>query len=64
MGEHRELANLASYLVSDESAFITGALVHIDGGESAWNAGGFNVLDQVTAAQWDELETARRGSKG
>jgi NAD(P)-dependent dehydrogenase (short-subunit alcohol dehydrogenase family) len=63
MGEHQELANLACYLISDEAAFVTGALVHIDGGESSWNAGGFNVLDRVTTAQWDELEAVRKGSK-
>ncbi len=32
-GEHIELANLASYLVSDQAAYITGECVVIDGGK-------------------------------
>lgn len=61
VGRHEELANLASYLISDEAGFITGDLITIDGGESAWNAGEFNVLDQVTPQQWAELERLRKG---
>lgn len=60
MGEHLELANLAAYLVSDYAGFITGDLIYIDGGESAWNAGEFNVLDAVTPEQWDALEAMRK----
>lgn len=46
-GEHDELANLATFLVSDGSAFINGEVVTIDGGE--WiNAGGeFNGLTRL-----------------
>ncbi len=61
-GEHLELANLASYLISDAAAFITGDLIAIDGGETAWNGGEFNILDEVTPEQWDKLEAARKGS--
>ena len=60
VGEHIELANLASYLISDAAAFITGDLIAIDGGETAWNGGEFNVLDEVTPEQWDALEAARK----
>ncbi|MCL4454224.1 MAG: SDR family oxidoreductase [Deinococcus sp.] len=60
MGEHQELANLASYLISDYAGFITGDLISIDGGETAWNAGEFNVLDAVTKEQWDALEALRK----
>ncbi len=42
-GEHHELANLASYLLSDGSAYITGQQITIDGGESLM-AGEFNAL--------------------
>ncbi len=42
-GEHLELANLASYLLADESAYVTGANVVIDGAESLM-AGQFNEL--------------------
>ena len=60
VGQHIELANLASYLISDAAAFITGDLIAIDGGETAWNGGEFNVLDEVTPEQWDALEAARK----
>ena len=60
VGEHIELANLASYLISDAAAFITGDLISIDGGETAWNGGEFNVLDAVTPEQWDALEALRK----
>ena len=60
VGQHLELANLASYLISDAAAFITGDLIAIDGGETAWNGGEFNILDEVTPEQWDALEAARK----
>ena len=62
-GKHEELANLASYLLSDMAAYMTGDLVHIDGGESVWNAGEFNILDEVTQEQWDMLEAMRKNKK-
>jgi NAD(P)-dependent dehydrogenase (short-subunit alcohol dehydrogenase family) len=61
MGEHLELANLASYLVSDGAGFITGDVITIDGGETVWGAGEFNSLDEVTKEQWDGLEQLRKG---
>ncbi len=63
VGDPAELANLASYLISDAAAFITGDVVTIDGGETAWNGGEFNVLDEVTPEGWDALEAARKRSR-
>jgi len=60
VGEHSELANLASYLLSEYAGYITGDLIYIDGGESAFNAGEFNLLDQVTDEQWDMLAEMRK----
>ena len=60
VGDHLELANLASYLLSDEAGYMTGDLIYLDGGESAFNAGEFNLLDAVTSEQWDALAAARR----
>ncbi len=60
VGEHIELANLASYLLSDMAAYITGDLIYIDGGESAFNAGEFNMLEKVTPEQWDMLAAMRK----
>jgi NAD(P)-dependent dehydrogenase (short-subunit alcohol dehydrogenase family) len=59
-GEHLELANLASYLLSDFAGYITGDVITIDGGETAWGGGEFNVLDAVTTEQWDMLEAMRK----
>ncbi|WP_018466080.1 SDR family oxidoreductase [Calidithermus timidus] len=60
VGEHKELANLAAYLISDYAGFITGDLIYIDGGEKAWGSGEFNVLDAVSKEQWDALEAMRK----
>lgn len=60
VGEHTELANLASYLLSEYAGYITGDLIYIDGGESVFNAGEFNLLDQVTDEQWDMLAEMRK----
>ncbi|HZJ08461.1 MAG TPA: SDR family oxidoreductase, partial [Trueperaceae bacterium] len=59
-GDHRELANLASYLLSDGAGYLTGDLIYLDGGEHVFNAGEFNALDAVTSEQWDALAAARR----
>ena len=48
VGEHVELANLASFLLSDMAAYISGDLIYIDGAESVYNAGEFNALYVVT----------------
>ncbi|MGA1495978.1 MAG: SDR family oxidoreductase, partial [Rhodothermales bacterium] len=45
-GEHAELANLATFLMSDLSPYITGECVTIDGGESL-SAGQFNFIDSL-----------------
>lgn len=43
-GEHEELANLASFLMSDLAPYITGETVTIDGGEKL-SGGQFNFID-------------------
>ncbi len=60
VGRHEELANLASYLLSDGAGFISGDLIYIDGAEHSYGAGEFNVLDAVDAETWDALEAARK----
>lgn len=57
VGDHQELANLAAYLLSDYSAYMTGECITIDGGE-VLSAGEFNHLDDVTPEQWDEIGKA------
>lgn len=64
VGEHQELADLAAYLLSPWSGCINGEVVTIDGGEWLQGAGQFNMLEQVTADQWDSIEQLVRSTKG
>ena len=59
VGDHQELANLAAYLLSEYSGYITGEVVTIDGGEWLKNGGEFSHLDQVTPEMWDMFEKLR-----
>lgn len=63
VGEHRELTDLASYLISAYSGFINGEVVTIDGGEWLKGAGQFNMLDAVEPDMWDSIERMVRGTK-
>jgi NAD(P)-dependent dehydrogenase (short-subunit alcohol dehydrogenase family) len=60
-GEHSELANLASFLVSDSAGYINGEMVVQDGGSHLRSSGAEDLL-QWTDAQWEKQRTAR--SKG
>jgi NAD(P)-dependent dehydrogenase (short-subunit alcohol dehydrogenase family) len=55
VGDHQELANLAAYLVSDFSAYLTGEVITLDGGE-VLGGGQFNFLKEVSDDQWDAIE--------
>jgi NAD(P)-dependent dehydrogenase (short-subunit alcohol dehydrogenase family) len=59
VGEHVELANLASYLVSDEAGYINGEMVAIDGGAHLRSSGAEDLLGW-SQADWDALRAARR----
>ncbi len=64
LGEHQELSNLAAYLLSDYSAYMTGEIVTLDGGEWSYNAGQFTFLDKVPKAMWSLIEkTIRKKNK-
>jgi NAD(P)-dependent dehydrogenase (short-subunit alcohol dehydrogenase family) len=60
VGEHGELANLASFLVSDQAGYINGEMVVQDGGAHLRGSGAEDLL-QWTEAQWEQQRAARKG---
>ncbi len=59
-GRHEELANLAAYLVSEQSAYVNGECVVIDGGQWLRGAGEFNDLAELPDTLWEAMEQARK----
>eukprot|EP01135_Chromosphaera_perkinsii_P006622 Nk52_evm24s554 gene=Nk52_evmTU24s554 len=64
LGEVDELANFATYLASDYSAWVSGTVINFDGGETCLIGGEFSPLLQVTPEQWAEMERSIRNVKG
>lgn len=59
-GRHDEFTNLVAYLLADQSGFINGEVVTIDGGEWLDGAGQFNFARSLTDADWEKISTRRR----
>jgi NAD(P)-dependent dehydrogenase (short-subunit alcohol dehydrogenase family) len=59
-GRHEELTNLATFLLSDQTAYINGECVVIDGGLWLRGAGEFNDAIDTPDAMWERFEAARR----
>jgi NAD(P)-dependent dehydrogenase (short-subunit alcohol dehydrogenase family) len=57
-GEHRELADLASFLLSDGAAYINGEMVVVDGGAHLRSSGAEDLL-QWTDEQWQDFRATR-----
>jgi NAD(P)-dependent dehydrogenase (short-subunit alcohol dehydrogenase family) len=60
VGDHLELANLASYLIADGSDYINGEVVTIDGGEWLMGAGQFNFLSEMTDEEWEAIKPKKK----
>jgi NAD(P)-dependent dehydrogenase (short-subunit alcohol dehydrogenase family) len=63
VGEHSELADLASFLVSDAAGYINGEMVVQDGGAHLRSSGAEDLL-QWTDAQWEKQRAARTKGAG
>jgi NAD(P)-dependent dehydrogenase (short-subunit alcohol dehydrogenase family) len=57
-GEHRELADLASFLISDSAGYINGEMVVQDGGAHLRSSGAEDLL-QWSDAQWEKQRSTR-----
>lgn len=64
LGNHDELANLASFLVSDYAGYINGEVVTIDGGEWLNGAGQFNRLGMLSDSDWETIRSMRKDKSG
>ena len=56
-GRHEELANLASFLLSEQTEYINGECVVIDGGLWLRGAGEFNLID-TPDSEWESSNPA------
>ena len=57
VGTHEELANLAAFLVSDQSGYVNGDFIVMDGGEWLKGAAEFSQLgDLLTEQQWQAMK--------
>ena len=59
VGKHIELANLASFLISDQAGYINGEMVTQDGGAHLRSSGAEDLL-QWTDAQWAAQRAGRK----
>lgn len=60
-GQHRELADLTTFLIAEGAGFVNGEVITIDGGEWLQGAGQFNFLDALTDEEWQALRPRRSG---
>jgi NAD(P)-dependent dehydrogenase (short-subunit alcohol dehydrogenase family) len=56
VGDHRELADLAAFLLAEGAAYINGEVVTIDGGEWLKGAGQFSIMEALSEAEWTAMK--------
>jgi len=61
-GDHHEIANLISYLMSDCASYINGECITIDGGRDLQNGGGAGVMGLFdwTAERWEAFKAGKK----
>ena len=64
-GTHEELADLAAFLISDQSGYINGEQIVMDGGEWLKGASEFSHLgDLLTEEQWQAMKPRKKTTSG
>ena len=58
MGEHVELTNLAVFMMAPGCAYLTGAVIPLDGGQWLASNGNFNSLSALDRGDWDMIKGA------
>jgi 2,4-dienoyl-CoA reductase [(3E)-enoyl-CoA-producing], mitochondrial len=56
LGEREELANLVTYLTSEQNNWMTGQIINLDGGEVIGNSGEFNILHKLKKEDWEKIK--------
>lgn len=60
-GTHEEMANLAAFMVSDQSGYVNGDQIVMDGGEWLMGASEFSQLgDLLTDEQWQAMKPKKK----
>ena len=59
LGTTEEISELSAFLISDNSSYINGEVVTIDGGEWLEGAGEFNALSAMPDEFWEALKSMR-----
>tara|TARA_B100000315_G_C14593817_1_gene597500 strand:+ start:302 stop:1147 length:846 start_codon:yes stop_codon:yes gene_type:complete len=59
-GEHKELGDLAAFMICDNAGYINGEVVTIDGGEWLRGAGQFNDLERIPELAWKTMSKMRK----
>ncbi len=59
VGKKEELCGLTAFLLADQSGYINGEVVTIDGGEWLKGAGQFNFASELSDEDWAEMKKRR-----
>jgi len=59
-GEHEELTNLVAYMLADQSGYMNGEVVTIDGGKWLAGAGQFSFASALSDEDWEEINPKKK----